>query len=57
MFSTPTRDSFGFDKHLDTVEREVEMHERIHVKCSLQIVVPSNRTACFNTNTFRILVT
>jgi hypothetical protein len=57
MFSTPSRDSFGFDKYLNTVEREAEVYERIHVKCSLQSAVPSICTACFNTNTLRILVT
>jgi len=55
MFCTLSRDNFGFDKYLDTVEREAEVHERIHIKCSLQSV--ANCTACFNTNTLRILVT
>ena len=58
MFSTPSRDdSFGFAKYLDTVESEAGVHERIHVKCSLQRVVPSICTPCFNINTLCILVT
>ena len=57
LLSTPSRASFRLDKYLVAVERRAEMHECIHVNCSLYSAVRSTCTAYFNVNKLRTLPT